>query len=208
MSRTGFHCSARLIFPGLNAKLESETNLQHQTPLPVRHKLVDTGFTIIIAIALVSAVLVWIQKGQAVFWSVLGENLLFGLMLLTKIISGVFLASVIPLMLPRDKVQHWIGPESGFRGLWAAALAGIAIPGGPSVTLPLAGGLMFAGADLAAGITMVTAWALLSLNRTLIWEMSFLPPHLVLLRVAMTVAIPVALGWIVRRFQLTLERRP
>jgi hypothetical protein len=38
--------------------------------------------------------------------------------------------------------------------------------------------------------------------------MSFLPPHLVLLRVAMTVAIPVALGWIVRRFQLTLERRP
>jgi hypothetical protein len=53
---------------------------------------------------------------------------------------------------------------------------------------------------------MVTAWALLSLNRTLIWELSFLPPHIVLVRVALSFAIPVALGWIVRRFQLKLER--
>jgi uncharacterized membrane protein YraQ (UPF0718 family) len=168
--------------------------------------VIDPGFAIIIAIALVSAVLVWIQKGQTVFWGILGENLQFGILLLPKIISGVFLASVIPLMLPRDKVQKWIGPDSGFRGLWAAALAGVAIPGGPSVTLPLAGGLMLAGADLAAGITMVSAWALLSLNRTLIWELSFLPPHIVLVRVVLSFGIPVALGWIVRRLQLGLER--
>ena len=179
--------------------------MKHEPPAPTHHKIIDTGFAIILTIALVSAVLVWIQKGQTVFWTVLGENLQFGILLLPKIISGVFLASIIPLMLSREKVQQWIGPESGFRGLWAAALAGVAIPGGPSVTLSLAGGLMAAGADLAAGITMVTAWALLSLNRTLIWEMSFLPPHLVLLRVILTFTVPVALGWIVRRFRLRLD---
>ncbi|MBX2805472.1 MAG: permease [Hyphomicrobiales bacterium] len=182
--------------------------MKHQTPVSTGHKFVDTGFIIILAIAFISATLVWIQKGQNVFWTILVENIQFGLALLPKIICGVFLACVIPLMLPREKVQRWIGPESGFRGLWAAALAGIAIPGGPSVTLPLAGGLMIAGADLAAGITMVTAWALLSVNRTLIWEMSFLPPHLVLLRVGMTFAVPVMLGWMVRRLQLGQERAP
>jgi uncharacterized membrane protein YraQ (UPF0718 family) len=180
--------------------------LKNEIPAAAHRKAIDPGFAIIIAIALVSAVLVWMQKGQAVFWAVLGENVQFAILLLPKIISGVFRASALPLMLPRDMVQNWIGPASGFRGLWAAALAGIAIPGGPSVTIPLAGGLMLAGADLAAGITMVTAWALLSLNRTLIWELSFLPPHVVLVRVALSFAIPVALGWIVRRFQLRLER--
>jgi Predicted permease len=191
----------------LNSKQKSVVELKHETPVHARRKVIDTGFAIVIAIALVSAVLVWMKKGQTVFWTVLGENLQFGILLLPKIISGVFLASVIPLMLRREKVQQWIGPESGLRGLWAAALAGIAIPGGPSVTLPLAGGLMVAGADLAAGVTMVSAWALLSLNRTLIWEMSFLPHHVVLLRVVLSFTAPVALGWIVRHFKLRLERQ-
>ncbi|HKJ61658.1 MAG TPA: hypothetical protein VKA94_06635, partial [Hyphomicrobiales bacterium] len=102
--------------------------MKHEPPAPTHHKIIDTGFAIILTIALVSAVLVWIQKGQTVFWTVLGENLQFGILLLPKIISGVFLASIIPLMLSREKVQKWIGPESGFRGLWAAALAGVAIP--------------------------------------------------------------------------------
>ncbi len=182
--------------------------MKHEKPEPARTKILDGGFLFIIAIAVISSVLVWVQKGANVFWSVVEETGLFALALSPKILGGVLVASVLPLMLPRDKVQKWIGPESGFKGLWAATLAGAVIPGGPSVTLPLAGGLMAAGADLAAGVTIVTSWALLSINRTLIWELSFLPADIVALRVLLSLGIPVAIGWAIRRFRLTLHEAP
>lgn len=168
-------------------------------------KSIDTGFAILIAIAVVSAVIVWFWKGPAIFWHIVGENALFAVALLPKILGGVVVACALPLLLPKDKVQQWIGPESGLFGLCVATLTGAIIPGGPSVTLPLAGGLMLAGADLGAAMSLVTGWALLSFNRTLIWELSFLPADLVFLRFSLSLVIPIVVGWMVRRLHLDLR---
>ena len=64
---------------------------------------------------------------------------------------------------------------------------------------PLAAGMLAAGADLAAALNCVTAWSLYGLNRTLIWELSFLHADLVALRVAICLPLPVLLGLAVRR---------
>ena len=106
---------------------------------------------------------------------------------------------VVPALLPREKVAGWVGPDSGTRGLIYAALAGAVIPGGPMMTFPLAAGMLAAGADLAAALNCVTAWSLYGLNRTLIWELSFLHADLVALRVAICRPLPVLLGLAVRR---------
>lgn len=192
--------------PGIHGQ-DTPKTLKHDKAKTARPKMIDGGFVFIIAIAVISAILVWVVKGQTVFWAIIDENLLFAAALMPKILGGVLVASILPLLLPREKVQQWIGPESGIFGLCAATLAGAVIPGGPSVTLPLAGGLMAAGADLGAGIAIVTGWALLGLNRTLIWELSFLPPHLIFLRFALCLVFPVILGWAVRRLHLELRER-
>lgn len=164
-----------------------------------RPKLIDGSFLFVLGLALLSGAGVAWLKGPARFWEILARDLGFTLILMPKIVAGVVIACALPLLLPRDRVLRHVGPESGLRGLLIAALAGAALPGGPSVTYPLTLGLMAAGADLGAGVALVSGWVLLGLNRTVIWELSFLPPEFVALRVALSLPAPILLGWAARR---------
>lgn len=159
-----------------------------------RRRLFDSGFFFVLAIALASGAGVLVTQGWETFREILLSDLGLAALLMPKIAAGVLLATALALVLPKDKVLHHVGPESGLRGLAIAATAGAVIPGGPAVTFPLTAGLMTAGADLAAGVAMVTGWILLGLNRTIVWELTFLPADLVLLRVALSLPVPIVLG--------------
>lgn len=166
---------------------------------PRRRRRIDGGFLILIAATLLAAVLVTLRFGPMhTFQTTLGA-LGFLAILLPKIVCGVFIAAAIPVLIPRESVARWIGRESGVKGLAAAALAGAALPGGPSMTFPLTASLMFSGADLGASLAFVTGWSLFNLNRTLIWELSFLPPEFVGLRVLFCLPAPILLGLLARK---------
>ena len=154
----------------------------------------DGGFLFLIAVTLTAAIGVGLTQGWGRVTEVAAENLGFAALLLPKILAGVFLAVAIPLLLGRDRIAAAIGRESGLRGLALAALAGIALPGGPAVTFTLGAGVLAAGADLGAITAFVTGWALFGLNRTLIWELSFLPYELVGLRVLLSLPFPILCG--------------
>lgn len=170
-----------------------------QDPTPPRRRLFDGAFLVVFGVAVASGAAVYWQKGADRFAAILLGDLGLALALLPKIAAGVLIASALPLLLPRERVLRLIGPDSGLRGLAIAAAAGAILPGGPSVTYPLTIGLMAAGADLGAGVAMVSGWVLLGLNRTIIWELSFLPPEFVALRVALSLPAPIVFGLTVRR---------
>ncbi|SMX34384.1 permease [Actibacterium lipolyticum] len=177
--------------------------MQTESPPPgssTPRKLIDGSLIFITLIAVIAGVAVWIQKGSARFWEIFAHETWFTIALTPKILAGVFIASSLPFLISRERIQALIGPDSGLRGLAIATLAGVIIPGGPSVTFPLTIGLMTAGADLGAGVALVSGWVLIGLNRTLIWELSFLPPEVVALRVALSLPAPIIMGWAVRRF--------
>lgn len=167
----------------------------------------DRGFGVVAALAVASGAGVWVTKGPETFLRIFFEDLGFAAELLPKIAGGIILATALGLALPRDKVLRLVGPDSGIPGLVIAALAGALLPGGPAVTYPLTASLMAAGADLAAAVSLVTGWVLLSLNRTLVWELSFLPHDLVLLRVLITLPVPVLLGLALRWLRRRQEAR-
>lgn len=167
------------------------------TPLPApvhERRVIDGGLIFVTLLLCASGTAVWITQGPQRFFDLLWVDLGFALAVLPKIAGGIVLATAIGLSLPRDRVLSLIGPDSGWSGLIIATIAGALLPGGPSVTYPLTLGLMAAGADLGAGIALVSGWILLSLNRTLVWELSFLPVDLVALRFALTAPVPVILG--------------
>jgi len=166
--------------------------------VPARRKLIDGSLLFVVALAVLSGLGVLWLKGPARFWAILLRDTGFAVVLIPKIAAGVIIASALPFLLPRDRVLRLVGPESGLRGLAIAGLAGAVFPGGPSVTYPLTIGLMAAGADLGAGVAVVSGWVLLGLNRTVIWELSFLPPEFVLLRVVLSLPAPVLFGVVVR----------
>jgi uncharacterized membrane protein YraQ (UPF0718 family) len=146
-------------------------------------KLIDGSLIFITALAVAGGAGVWWLKGGDKFREILLIETGFAVMLLPKILAGILIASCLPLLMSQRRIQALIGPESGLRGLMIATLAGVVIPGGPSVTYAL-----------------VSGWVLVGLNRTLIWELSFLPPEFVALRVALSLPAPVLIGWAVRRY--------
>lgn len=175
---------------------------------PARERrLVDGGLIFVTALLCLSGAGVWITRGPERFLELLWSDLSFALTLLPKIFGGIVLATALGLCLPRARVLALIGPDSGWRGLVISAVAGAVMPGGPHVIYPLTLALIAAGADLAAGVTIVSAWVLLSLNRTLVWELSFIPVEYVALRFLLTLPVPVLLGLVVRALALRAETR-
>jgi len=159
---------------------------------------VDFGLVFIAGLGIAAGIGVWISQGPARFFDLLWGDMTMILALLPKIFGGILLAIALAMILPRDRVLRLVGPDSGLRGLVIATGAGAVVPGGPQVTYPLATGLMRAGADAGAGTAMVSGWVLLGVNRVLIWELSFLPGWLVALRLALTLWVPVAVGFLAR----------
>lgn len=159
---------------------------------------IDIGFAIVLALAVVAGIGVWVVQGPAAFFDILRADMGFALILLPKIAGGIIFAITLGIVLPKDRVLRAVGPDSGWRGLTIATLAGAVIPGGPSVMFPLATGLLASGADLGAAVAMISGWVLLSVNRTLVWELSFIPVDLVGLRLLLTLPVPLLLGYAAR----------
>ena len=174
-------------------------------PDPKPRKVIDTGFLVLAGFTLAGAVAVVFKRGLGRALEILGETFGFLVVLSPKIAAGIFIAATLPMLLPRDKVGRVIGRESGLRGLAVAVACGAALPGGPTMTFPIAAGLGVAGADLGAVVAFISGWSLLGLNRTLIWEFSFLPYYLVWTRYLISLPIPLVLGLVVR---MMMRQRP
>src|SRR5262245_37153897 len=107
--------------------------MQEPSPKIVRPKrrTFDWPTAILIAVvAVAAAYILWrdgLAKSLEVAW---GDAELFGLML-PKVLAGCLIAAFITILLPRETVNRWVGPESGAKGLLIATFAGIILPGGP-----------------------------------------------------------------------------
>ena len=174
-------------------------------PTQRKRKVVDGGLLVLAGATVTAGLGVLVMRGPARVLEIVLDTFGFLLLLAPKIGAGIFIAASLPLVLPRDKVASWIGTGSGLQGLVLAMLAGLAIPGGPMMTFPLAAGILTAGADIGAVIAFITGWSLLGLNRTLIWEFSFLPPEIVWTRYLVSLPLPILCGYIAR--VLWLRRR-
>ena len=107
-------------------------------------------------------------------------------------------AGMIDQILPREIISHWIGEESGLRGLIIGTLGGSITPGGPFVQFPLVATLLKAGAGVAPIMAFITSWSLISVNRFLIWEVPLLGWQLASARILASLFIPIVLGILTR----------
>ncbi len=168
-------------------------------PKPKKRKIFDGGILVLVAMTLFAAIGVIAQKGLWRVVEIFGETIVFAVTLSPKILGGVFIAAAIPLLVSNDKIANMVGGERGIWGLGLAAFLGALMPGGPMMVYPLAAGFVVAGVDAGALVAFVTGWSLLNLNRTMIWEMSFLHADFVLLRLSISVILPILCGLAARK---------
>jgi uncharacterized membrane protein YraQ (UPF0718 family) len=103
-------------------------------------------------------------------------------------------AGLAGALVPGRWVQEALGEHSGLRGIALAAGAGLLVPAGPYVSMPIAAVMLKAGAAAGPVVAFVTSWALLALHRLVAWEVPILGPRLALLRWAICLALPLLAG--------------
>ena len=128
-----------------------------------------------------------LKSGGKLFWDIL-----------PVMVFAFFAAGMIMQVLPRDLLTHWLGEESGPRGLIIATLAGAVTPGGPFVQFPIVAALLKGGAGVAPLMAYVTSWSLLGINRFLVFEMPILGLKLSVSRMVASLIFPIIIGVITR----------
>ena len=81
------------------------------------------------------------------------------------LIFAFITAGMVQILIPKEAIAKWVGDESGFRGLLFGTLAGSITPGGPFISLPIAAGMLKAGAGMGTMVAYVTAWSLIAVAR-------------------------------------------
>lgn len=144
-----------------------------------------------LAIAVVYLIL-WIARPLATARSV--SHLLQYLREMVLIMPAIFLLmGLIEAWLPKEKIQGWLGKESGLRGLALAFLLGT-LPTGPLyVAFPMASGLLKKGAGIKNIVLFLGAWGALKIPQLMV-EAEFLGPGFTLLRFVLTLMVLLVMG--------------
>lgn len=142
----------------------------------------------------VTGALLWYRDGGPGVLAALGEGAGLLAAVVPLVAMAVLMAGYVHALLPERVVHRWLGQESGLRGLLTATAAGALTPGGPFTAFPLVVGLHAVGASLPVCITYLTAWSVLGIQRLVVWELPFFGPEFVLLRVLVSLPLPLVAG--------------
>ncbi len=154
------------------------------------------SWLIIGSLVIVCAVVAWRtggphRIGQA-FAS--GSGLFIGV--LPNLILGFALAGFLHVLLPAELISRWMGEGSGAKGLWIGTVAGMLTPGGPFTHFPILASFLAKGAGVGPICAYIAAWALIGVNRLVVWELPILGPRIALVRFLASAGIPPLVGWL------------
>lgn len=115
------------------------------------------------------------------------------------IICAFAVTGLMQVLIKPDTVRRWLGQEAGLRGVFAGAAAGALTPGGPYVYYPLALAIYRAGAGTGTIFAYIAGKAIWDVTR-LPLELAFFGWKLTLVRVAVTLPVPLIVGYAAGRW--------
>lgn len=109
------------------------------------------------------------------------------------------IAGVMQYILPADTIAKWVGADSGLRGIFIGTVAGGFTPGGPMVSMPIAAGLLQAGAGIGTMVAFMTGWSLWAFSRIPL-EVGLMGWKFTAIRFACTIFFPIIAGLLANLF--------
>jgi len=155
--------------------------------------------TAIMAVFAIAALLYGYSKGEGQHITGLKLSLKMTAEILPLLVFAFILAGMVQVLMPQAQINRWIGDASGLRGILIGTLAGGITPGGPYVSLPLAAGLLKAGAGWGTMVAYVTAWSLWAIARVPL-EVGIMGWRFTIIRFACTFFFPPIAGLIAQVF--------
>ena len=131
-------------------------------------------------------------QGFKASWTVL-------IQIVPLLVFAFIVAGMVQFLIPQEIISNWVGAESGFRGIMIGTAMGAIAPGGPFVSLPLAAGLLRAGASIGTMVAFLSAWSLLAFAR-MPMEIGIMGWKFTLIRLVCTFFFPPVAGIIADTF--------
>lgn len=161
-------------------------------------KIFDSSFWIMVGLLVVLGVTALVRGGPPLAVEGLGGGMRQFLRFALILFVSFLVAGLVETLLPRAWVSSALGESSGFRGILLATAVGLVTPAGPFMSLPLAAGMLSAGAAPAAVVAFVTAWGLLAIHRLIAWEIPMLGAPFALTRWLLCLGVPLVMGLLAR----------
>ena len=121
--------------------------------------------TIIMGAIAIALILIGYFRGQGQHITGLKAALSMTIEILPLLIFAFIVAGMMQTLIPNEIISKWIGEGSGLRGIFIGTVAGGIMPGGPYVSLPVAGGFLRTGASIGTMVAFLTGWSLWAIAR-------------------------------------------
>ena len=155
--------------------------------------------TIVMAIVAITFFIIAYNKGGGEHVEGLESAADLLLQIIPLLIFAFIIAGLIQVLLPAKIISKWLGTESGLRGILIGTIVGGFMPGGPMVNLPVAAGLLRAGAGIGTMVAFLTGWSLWAISRMPI-EIGLLGWKFTVVRFAVSFFLPVIAGILANMF--------
>jgi uncharacterized membrane protein YraQ (UPF0718 family) len=121
--------------------------------------------TLVMGALAVALLCIGYSRGQGEHLAGAGTALRLTWQVLPLLVFAFLTAGMIEVLVPKELISSWVGAGSGLRGILLGTVAGGLAPGGPYVSLPIAAGLLRAGAGVGTMVAFLTGWSLWSVSR-------------------------------------------
>ena len=157
------------------------------------------SFWIFVLVAALAAGISYAVVGAEVFVATLkNDGEMIG-SLLPRVAAAQVVAGLIWVLISRKRMSYLVNKSRGQRGLLIATAAGIITPGGPMSAYPFLAILAGTGADRGILVTYITSWALLGVQRIIVWDIPLMGIDFSLLRFVVCLPLPIVAGLVARR---------
>lgn len=155
----------------------------------------DTSTLVMIVAAVVALIVIYWKSPEA---AAQGLNATGSLIweITPRMIAAFTLAGLIQAVVPQEMIVRWMGGGSGMKGILIGTTLGSLTPGGPMTHFPVIASLFKMGVGVGPLVAYLTAWSLFGLQRIIMWEIPFLGPKVVAIRVAVSFFFPLFAGWL------------
>jgi uncharacterized membrane protein YraQ (UPF0718 family) len=156
--------------------------------------MIVLGFALVLYVIAAVMIVMAARRDKALVGQGIGEAWDQFLAILPALTVGILGAGFVAALLPPELAETYLGEGSGAAGYAIAYVIGAITPGGPVVGFALGAAAIKAGASVPIVVVFVTAWALMSLNRILIWERVTVPRKVIIERLIVSAPVPILTG--------------
>lgn len=156
--------------------------------------MIVLGFALVLYLVAAVMIIMAARRDRALVGEGIAEAWEQFLAILPALTVGILGAGFVAALLPPELAETYLGEGAGPTGYALAYVIGAITPGGPVVGFALGAAAIKAGASVPIVVVYVTAWALMSLNRILIWERITVPRKVMIERLIVSAPVPILTG--------------